>query len=91
MAIYKYKSLIIKYIATEIVGIISLFGGKFKIQDSQNIYSCDSERFGDCPQAVFLTEKNIILLLNFWLNKMTWGQSPNYLSKHFEKWPYLYK
>ena len=59
MAICKYKSLIIKYIATEIVGLISLFGGTYKIQDSQNIYSCDSEWFGDCPQAFFLTEKTL--------------------------------
>ena len=57
MAICKYKYLIIKYIPTEIVGIISLFGGKFEIQDSQNIYSCNFERFRDCPQAVFFNWK----------------------------------
>ena len=39
----------------------------------------------------FLTEKNYIFLLNFWLNKLALGQSPNDLIIHFKKWPYLYK
>ena len=43
------------------------------------------------PKLFFLTEKFIIFLLNFWLNKLAWGQSPNYLKKYFKKWPYLYK
>ena len=65
MAICKYKSLIIKYIATEIVGVVSLFGGTFKIQDSQNIYSCDFERFGDCPLATFLNRKKHYIFIEF--------------------------
>ena len=43
------------------------------------------------PPAVFLTEKNIIFLWIFLSNKLAGGQSPNYLKKHFKKWPYLYK
>ena len=65
MAICKYKYLIIKYIPTAIVGIVSLHGGTFKIQDSQNIYSCDSERFVDCPQAVFFNRKIHNIFLEF--------------------------
>ena len=65
MAICKYKYLIIKYIPTAIVGSVSLHGGTFKIQDSQNIYSCDFERFGDCPLATFLNRKKHYIFIEF--------------------------
>ena len=70
MAICKYKSLIIKYIATAIVGVVSLFGGTFKIQELQNMYSFTFERFGDCPQAVFFNRKIRNIFFEFFIKKL---------------------